>query len=130
MGVLRRCHHAVLCPYNFVGTCWEGLTSWQSCLLCFLLFCHFPMCVLIHIKTKVRLILLNMFKPSNSYFTDRSKALLLLLFIFYVLLYYACLFLVSVLSADLLTILCVIVTFTYSVSGIPDPVFFILCRYD
>ena len=29
-----RCSHVV--------TCWEGLTSWLSCVWSFVVFCHFP----------------------------------------------------------------------------------------
>ena len=30
----------------------KGLTSWLSCVLCCLVFCHFPKCVLVHIRIK------------------------------------------------------------------------------
>ena len=30
----------------------KGLTSWLSCVLCFLVFCHFPKCVLVHVRIK------------------------------------------------------------------------------
>ena len=40
----------------FLATLWspagKGLTSWLSCMLCFLVFCHFPKCVLVHIRIK------------------------------------------------------------------------------
>ena len=37
---------------------------------------------LIHIKIKMRLVPLNMFKPSSNFFTDRPKAVLLLWILF------------------------------------------------
>ena len=40
----------------FVAALWspagKGLTSWLLCMLCFLVFCHFPKCVLLHIRIK------------------------------------------------------------------------------
>ena len=30
----------------------KELTSWLSCVFCFLVFCHFPKCVLVHIRIK------------------------------------------------------------------------------
>ena len=27
---------------SLVVTCWEGLTSWVSCMWCFIVFCHYP----------------------------------------------------------------------------------------
>ena len=48
------------------------------------------LCVLIHIRKNGRLVPLNMFKPS-SIFTDRSKVVLFLLFMFHVCLCYGAL---------------------------------------
>ena len=88
-----------------------GLTSWLSYVLCFLVFRHFPICVLIHIRTKgwgwYRSTCLS---PPVIIFTDRSRAVLLLWICFV-----TCL-------VDLLTHLCVMsscvfVTFPYGVSG-------------
>ena len=31
---------------------YKGLPSWLSCVLCFLVFCHFSKCVLVHIRVK------------------------------------------------------------------------------
>ena len=31
---------------------WKGLATLLSCVLCFLVFSHFPICGLIHIRTK------------------------------------------------------------------------------
>ena len=40
----------------FLAALWspakKGLTSWLSGVLCFLMFCHFPKCVLVHIFIK------------------------------------------------------------------------------
>ena len=57
----------------------KGLTSWLACVLCFLKFCLFPKCFLVHIRIKGEVGAVKLVK----YFTDRSKAVLLL-WIFYV----------------------------------------------
>ena len=40
----------------FLAALWspagQGLTSLLSCVLCFLVLCHFPKCVLVHIRIK------------------------------------------------------------------------------
>ena len=51
-------------PCSLVVTCWEGLTSLLSCVLCFV--------------TSPNVRAVNWFKPTVKYFTDRSKAVLLL----------------------------------------------------
>ena len=77
-------HVDVCCPSClFLASLWspagKGLTSWLSCMLCFLVFCHFPKFVLVHIRIKgevgaVKLVLAQQY----NIFTDRSKAVLLL----------------------------------------------------
>ena len=46
----------VLLSCLFLTSLWlparKGLTSWLSCILCFLAFCHFPKCVPVHIRIK------------------------------------------------------------------------------
>ena len=70
---------SVLC--SLVDTCWERA---DLLAVVFVVFCHFPKCVLVHIRIKGEFGAVNWFKPSSKYFTDRSKAVLLL-WMFYVL---------------------------------------------
>ena len=46
----------IMLPCLFLAALWspagKGLTSWLSCVLCFLVFCLFPICFLIQIRTK------------------------------------------------------------------------------
>ena len=54
----------------------KGLTSWLTCVV---VCCHFPKCVLVHIRIKGRgWRLETSLSPPVKYFTDRSKAVLLL----------------------------------------------------
>ena len=96
------------------------------------------MCVLIHIKVKGEIGTvgtIKMFKPSRDYFTDRSKAMLLLWIFFlhlcftFVFIILSCLFLAALESphcwerADFLGFFCMVfpcafVTFPYRVSGV------------
>ena len=45
------CYAVLSVPFSFVGTCWERADR-LACVLCFLVFCHFSICVFIHIRTK------------------------------------------------------------------------------
>ena len=46
----------VVLSYLFLAAMWspagKELTSWLSVALCFLVFCHFPKCVLVDIRIK------------------------------------------------------------------------------
>ena len=78
-------YHAVLSvPCSLVVTCWERADL--LALFCFVL-CHFPIYVSSSTsELRLRLVPLNMFKPSSIFFTHRSKTVLLLwiLFVIYV----------------------------------------------
>ena len=70
----------VLC--SLLVTCWERADLLAA--VC-VLFCHFPKCVLVHIRIKGEVGAGETgLSPPVKYFTDRSKAVLLL-WIFYVL---------------------------------------------
>ena len=49
-------HVCVVLSCLFLAALWspagKGLTSWLSCVLSFLVFCHFPKFVLVHIRIK------------------------------------------------------------------------------
>ena len=56
-----------------------GLTSWLLFVLCFLVFCHFPKCILVHIRIKGEVGALNLVKvlqwvlmtvPRQCFFVD------------------------------------------------------------
>ena len=51
----------------------KGLTSWLSCVLCFLVFCHLPKCVLVPIGIKGRLVPWDWFKHSSKIFYGQSQ---------------------------------------------------------
>ena len=81
------CCAVVSVPCTLVDTCWERA---DILAVLFVLFCHFPKCVLVHmgIKGEVGAVKLA-FSPPVKYFTDRSKAVLFL-WIFYVFLSCVC----------------------------------------
>ena len=56
-------------PCSLVVTCWERA---DLLAVVFVVFCHFPKCVLVHIRIKGGV------GPPVKYITDRSKAALLL----------------------------------------------------
>ena len=67
----------------FLAALWspagKGLTSWLSCMLCFLVFCHFPKCVLVHTRIKGVVGAVKLIKPSSKiFFTNHPKGVLLL----------------------------------------------------
>ena len=78
------CWCFILC--SLLVTCWERADL--LAVVC-VLFCQFPKCVLVHIKTRVRLVPWNWLKPFSEIFTDRSKAVLLL-WIFYYFFFQSC----------------------------------------
>ena len=74
-------------PCSLVVTCWERAALFA---VVFVVFCHFPKCVLVHIRIKGEVgAVKNGLSPPVKYFTDRSKAVLLL-WIFYVFLSCVC----------------------------------------
>ena len=61
----------------------KGLTSWLTCVLCFLVFYQFPKHVLVHIRIKGDAGAVKLVKHSSkSIFTDHSKSVLLLWIVF------------------------------------------------
>ena len=48
-GILLLCHTVLAVPCSIVVTCSEGLTSWLSCLRCFLVFVTFQYGVLVQV---------------------------------------------------------------------------------
>ena len=64
-------------PCLFLAALWlpaaKGLTSWLSCLLW---FCYLQLIRISTPKLRVKLVPLNMFKPSSNFLTVRSKATL------------------------------------------------------
>ena len=93
---LLRCLVCSLRPYDhLLGKCWPLVHIVRCVLVC---FCHFNT-VLIHIRLRVRVVSLIMFKPSGYFLTDRSKAVLLLWILFY--LYFVSVF--AILSCLFLT---------------------------
>ena len=63
-------------PCSLVVTCWERADLLAVVLV---VFCHFPLCVLVHIKIKGEVLRCKTgLSPPVKYFTDRSKAILLL----------------------------------------------------
>ena len=77
-------------------------------------------CVLIHSRIKGKVGTLNMFKPISNYFTDHSKAVLLLLLVFcdfYTVLSVPFSFVFTCWErTDILALLCVIFSFVLSLS--------------
>ena len=75
------CFAVVTVPCSLVVTCWEGA---DLLVVVIVVFCHFPKCVLVHIRIKGEVLRRKTgLSPPVKYFTDRSKAVLLL-WIFYV----------------------------------------------
>ena len=110
--------HVCFCYAVLSASCCHP-TSWLSCVLSFLVFCHFSICFLIHIRSKVEFGLNH-----PVIFSDRSNAVL---FVSYIsCLSSLCCLLRSLWSPDFLALLCVVfscvfVTFPYvswSTSGL------------
>ena len=108
------CCAVVSVPCSLVVTCWERA---DLLAVVYVVFCHFPKCVLVQIRIKARLALWNWFKPSSKIFYwpfQGGTSFVDLLWVFFCLVFvmplcasvYLCLVVTCWERADLLALVC------------------------